>query len=278
NRLSNRKTKMSTVKAVKQIRVAHSRTRNVDSTLSIKDEELLAFTESCRDLFEAGLPINEILCRLQTSTRNREFASAIESMVEDIENGKLLSEATARFPKVFGEDYRSLIEAAEKSGRWTRSRDRFGERQDGILEMLIRYIKRRKSTRERVKSGLVYPAMIATPVIAALCAFAFYILRALRQLFDQIGAKEDVWILTRIMFAFCDLAERYWWVMPTAIALIGYWLMRFWKYGRGRELWMKYQLRLKGIGPVFVRLHLGETMLLRGTLFAAGRTPQELLD
>src|ERR1044071_878576 len=110
--------------AFQRLRVGEARKANLDTSLVIKEDELLTFTESCRDLYEAGIPINEMLRQLQQATSNKKFALGLSLMVDDIENGKLLSEAMARFPNVFGEDYRSLIRAAEQSGKWTRKRDR----------------------------------------------------------------------------------------------------------------------------------------------------------
>jgi type II secretory pathway component PulF len=265
-------------KAFQRMRESEAKRVNIDSSLTVKDDELLTFTESCRDLYEAGVPINEMLRLLQQSTPNPRFAYAIRLMVDDIENGKLLSEAMARYPNAFGEDYRSLISAAEKSGKWTRKRDKFSEMREGILDMLVSYIKRRSGAREKVKSGLIYPAVIALAIVGALCAFVFYIMPALRQIFLQIGNQQSLGLTTRMMFAFTDLADRYWWALPIIIAGIIIFAWQYWTVGNGKIVWMRYQLRLKVIGPLFIKMNLGEVMWLMGTLFAAGLTPQEVLS
>lgn len=265
--------------AFQRMRVSEAKGAKLDTTLTVKDEELLTFTESCRDLYEAGVPINEILRQIQQATPNKRFAMAITLMVDDIENGKLLSEAMARFPKTFGEDYRSLIRAAEESGKWTRKRDRHGEMRDGILEMLISYIKRRSGAREKVKSGLIYPAVIVIAIIAALAVFAFYVLPSLKNFLSQINPNAtSSSFLTNVMFTFADLAAKYWWAPPVAVILAGFLFWSYWRSGGGKELWMKYQLRMKVLGPIFVQVNLGEIMWLMGTLFSAGLTPQETLD
>src|SRR5207247_7115020 len=187
------------VMAIRQIQISQARVNKIDKNFTLKEDELLTFTESTRDLYEAGVPINEILRQLQYATPNKQFALAISLMIYDIENGKLLSEAMARFPRAFGEDYQAMIEAAEKSGKWTRKRDRLGETRDGILEMLIRYIKRRSSTREQVKSTLIYTAIITSAIIAAVVAFAFYIIAALRKQYMQFGRRCDVGLRTYIL-------------------------------------------------------------------------------
>jgi type II secretory pathway component PulF len=269
---------MTTVKAFRQIQVSQALGREADDSMTLNDKELLIFTKSFRDLYEAGIPVNEILNQLRLTTPNEKFATALNLMISDIENGKLLSEAIGRFPNAFGQDYRSLVEAAERSGRWTRRRDKNGELRDGILEMLIRYIKRRNGTRERVKSGLIYPAVIGAVIIVALFALTFYALPALRQVFDQIGSsKKSIGTLTSALFWLSAMAEQYWWIVPFLAIGGGFALWYLWNFGNGQELWMKYQLRLKVVGPIFEKMNLGETMWLMGTLFSAGMTPQEVL-
>ncbi|MBL8150304.1 MAG: type II secretion system F family protein [Blastocatellia bacterium] len=276
--VNRRNASMPMSNAFKQMKAVQAQYENQYQSFKIKDEELLLFTESCRDLYESGMPINQILRLMEQTTPNKDFAVVIRLMVADIENGKLLSEAMAGFPKAFGEDYRSLISAAEKSGNWTKRRDKTGESKEGILDMLISYIKRRSQARERVKSGLIYPAMIAGALIATLIAFSFYILPALRQLFEMIGMeKSSIGIFTRFIIWFGTVTEQYWWAFPIIITAIIVSLWVYFKSENGKAFWMHYQLKLKGIGPIFVKMNLGEVMWLMGTLFSAGMTPQEVI-
>ncbi|MEM4251718.1 MAG: type II secretion system F family protein, partial [Candidatus Bathyarchaeia archaeon] len=250
--------------------------QTIKDSRRVNDEELLLFTESCRDLYEAGIPVNQILRTLERSTPNRAFSAAIGSMALDVEDGKTLSEAMARYPGVFGEDYRSLISAAEKSGNWTRKHEKNGEVREGILDMLATYIKRRSLARERVISGLMYPALICCALLVTIAAFAFYILPALRQIFVQIGSGQTG-ILTTFLLSCGAFVERYWWAVPPASLVAG---ASVWGYASsedGKDLWMRLQLRVKPISKIFINLNLGEAMWLMGTLFSAGLTPQEVL-
>lgn len=275
-------TKEITVKDVsikfQRLRAAEARRANIDLSLIIKEEELLVFTESLRDMYEAGIPVSEVLIQLHHATVNKKFALAIRLLADDIENGKLLSEAMGRFPKVFGNDYRSLIRAAEQSGKWTRKRDKFGEMKEGILDMLISYIKRRNSARSKVKSGLIYPAFIGVGIIATLLVFAFYVLPALKDVFAQLAPADSLGSLTKGMFFVGDIIEHYWWLFPVIISALVALAYFYWHSEQGKNWWMHYQLRMKALGPLFANIVLGESMWLMGTLFSAGLTPQETLD
>jgi type IV pilus assembly protein PilC len=269
---------MAETNPFKQMRGSEAKRSSVDNSLVIKDEELLTFTESCRDLYETGVPINEILRQLQRATPNKSFATGISLLVDDLENGKVLSESLGRFPKIFGEDYRSLIRAAEKSGRWTRKRDKYGESKEGILDMLINYLKRRKSARDRVKGGLIYPAFIVGALVVAIGFFAFLILPTLKDLFSSINPNMVKGSMTGVLFLAGDIVRGYWWLIAILLAGISAFLWSYIKSPAGKKAWSHYQIRTKGIAPIFIHMNLGEMMWLMGTLFSAGLTPQEVLE
>jgi type IV pilus assembly protein PilC len=264
--------------AFQRIRASEARNAHIDQDLQISDEELFTFTESLRDLYGAGVTLGEMLRQLQRTTNNALFAVGLGVVISDIENGQRLSEALARYPRCFGEDYCALIRAAEQSGKWTRRRDKYGEIREGILDMLVAYLRRRHTVRQRVKAGLLYPAMVGVLVVVALTIIIFYILPTLKDFFAQLSNPAQQTTFTWAVFTAGQLAQDYWYLPPLAAGLIGLLGWWSWHYGAGRQRWMHYQLRLRGIGPVFVQLHTGEVMWLMGTLFAAGMTPQEVLS
>ncbi|MBI4852359.1 MAG: type II secretion system F family protein [Acidobacteria bacterium] len=262
----------------KQMKRSEAKRSSVDTSLAVKDEELLTFTESCRDLYETGVPINEIMRQLQRAIPNKNFSMGIGLLVDDLENGKLLSEAMGRFPKVFGDDYRSLIRAAEKSGKWTRKRDRYGEMKEGILDMLINYLKRRKGARERVKAGLIYPSFIIGALLVAVAFFAFLILPTLKDLFSSINPNLVKGSITGTLFTSGEFVREYWWLILITVGGVSGFIYNYFKSDAGKKFWAHYQLRARGVAPIFVNMNMGEIMWLMGTLFSAGLTPQEVLE
>lgn len=269
---------MAITNSFQKMKVSEAKRANIDVNLKVKDEELITFTESCRDLYEAGVPVNDMLRQLQQAISNKKFALGISLMVDGIENGKLLSEAMGRFPNVFGDDYRALIRAAEQSGKWTKRRDKFGEMREGILDMLISYLKRRKGARDKVKAGLLYPSFIGAFLLITCGIFAFYILPTLKELFIAINPKMIDNPMSAVLFGAGEFVNKYWYIVIIVLIGLGFLLSTYWKSGGGKQLWMYYQLRIKGLGPLFVNMNVGETMWLMGTLFSAGLTPQESLD
>ncbi|MCS6884670.1 MAG: type II secretion system F family protein [Acidobacteriota bacterium] len=246
-----------------------------ESNYKLKDDELIVFTESFRDLYEAGIPVNQILRMLRQGTSNRHLAEVLSKLTSSVENGQMLSEAMRAYPGVFSQEYCALIRAAEKSGKWTR---RFDGREfhDGILDMIALYIKRRSSIRERVISGMTYPALVFLAVVITISAFAFYILPALKSVLLQLGAKE-ISFMTKALITLGELVERHWWVFLVASAALAAAVNNYLSSLQGKKFLARLQLRVSPLNRIFVNLTLGEILWLMGMLFSAGLTPQEVL-
>ena len=83
---------------------------------TVKLKELVYFSRQLGTLYGAGVPIQNSLTLLGEQTTNPYFQQIIREIVEQIKEGKNLSRAMAKFPKVFDELFVSLIESGESSG------------------------------------------------------------------------------------------------------------------------------------------------------------------
>lgn len=268
---------MSSTRAVKPTPVAINRENDVDRTTKISKKVLLNFTQRLNELFRSGITLTDALDELINSAAKPSFKRVLESINADVRNGRPLSEAMSRFPNIFSPDYTALILAGERTGKFCRSK-RGGETEDGILDMLVKYLKRKGTARDKIKTGLTYPAIIGIVIVITLLIFSFFIFPAVKLIFEQIGVKkESISILTRFMLWFSDFTQEFWYVFPIAIVGLIVGFIYAAKSETGQKLWMHYQLRVPLLGSIFQKMSIGETYWLMGTLFAAGLTPQDVL-
>src|SRR5262245_25782929 len=74
------------------------------------------FTENLRVMVHAGLSITEGLNTLALQAESKNFKVIIKKVQEEVEQGRPLSKAIAKFPKVFPSIFTSMIEIGEVSG------------------------------------------------------------------------------------------------------------------------------------------------------------------
>jgi type IV pilus assembly protein PilC len=269
---------MAVASQLKKMQVAEAKGAKADSSVKLSNKALINFFSNLRNHYQAGTPINSTLQQLSQVDPNKALSAALRLMVEDIENGKVLSEAMMKFPNLFGEDIRALIRAAEYSGNWTKRQDRNGNTRDGILDMLVKYLERRDTTRDKVKSGMTYPLVVLLFCIGASLVFMFAILPKLREMFNALAKNADPGMLPRAMFWLMDMINNHWLAFPIVILVIGFLIWDYFRSAHGKELLTKAQLKSPVIGNIFTQTNVAETFWLMGCLFAAGMTPQEVLD
>lgn len=119
----------------------------------IKSREFVIFNQQFLALIQAGLPILKSLELLTQREKDEQFRTILLDISERVKGGALLSEAFEAqgiFPRV----YTASLFAGEKSG--------------GLEEVLARFIQYQKTvnaTRNKIKTALTYPSILAVLLV-----------------------------------------------------------------------------------------------------------------
>src|SRR3990167_9355714 len=101
-------------------------------------------------MVEAGVPLVQALGILSEQSENINLMKVILDMHDSVEGGKSLSESLEKHKKVFSTFFISMVHAGESSGRL-----------DEILDRLATYIEKTSVLQKKVKSAMVYPAVVS---------------------------------------------------------------------------------------------------------------------
>ena len=82
----------------------------------ITQKELITLFITLEQFERAGVPILDSLKDLSTFSSNPRMKSTMQNIYEWVKNGDLLSDAMARYPKIFDEVTVSLVAMGEKTG------------------------------------------------------------------------------------------------------------------------------------------------------------------
>ena len=82
----------------------------------ISRQDLINFCFHLEQISRSGIPLLDGLAVLAESTDNKRFREVISAMHEDMEGGKLLSQAMAQHPAGFDQLFTSLIRTGEQTG------------------------------------------------------------------------------------------------------------------------------------------------------------------
>jgi type IV pilus assembly protein PilC len=141
-------------------------------------KDLVLFSRQLSTLVSAGVPIVQSLGILEAQAENPAFKEVLGAVRNDIESGLSISDALRKHPDAFPELYCSMVKAGELGGIL-----------DSILERLSAYLENSAALTAKVKSAMMYPAIVLTICAAVTVFLMVFVIPTFKNIFSSFGAK-----------------------------------------------------------------------------------------
>lgn len=166
--------------------------------------DLISFCFHMQQIARTNAPLLDGLKDLIDSTENSRFRDLLTLVADDLEGGKLLSEALAAHPDVFDRVFISLVRAAEKS-----------DQMETVFARLESSLKQQDEIQAEFTRLLIYPSLAAVAVFAAAAVLLFYLTPKLALLVASLNLPMPA--ATRALVATSELARGHLpWLLPAA--------------------------------------------------------------
>jgi type IV pilus assembly protein PilC len=222
----------------------------------IKSREFVIFNQQFLALIQAGLPILKSLELLTQREKDEQFRTILLDINERVKGGALLSEAFEAqgiFPKV----YTASLFAGEKSG--------------GLEEVLGRFIQYQKTvnaTRNKIKTALTYPSILAVLLVVLVS----FLLAEVVPRFAQFYAGMDA-SLPAMTLLLVDISQAIRGHLIAGMLVAGALLVVLTMWARsiqGRSHIDRLKLRLPVIGEVWTKFLFAQLSRTLSTLLSGG--------
>ena len=140
-------------------------------------KELVVFTRQISISINAGMSFVEALQSLAGGSRNPLMGYVLRQVLEDILSGKKFSDALANHPDVFRPVYVSMTAAGEAGGFMPEALNRTAE-----------FLEKEIELRSKIKSAMVYPAVIACVATVVVIGMMVFIVPTFVKVFQDMGA------------------------------------------------------------------------------------------
>lgn len=239
---------------------------------SIPRPELINFCFHLEQLARAGVPILDGLTDLRDSIEHPRFREVIAVIIEDIEGGQTLSQAMSIHSDVFSQVFVHLIRAGESSGQLPE-----------VLVSLTESLKWEDELSSHTKKILMYPAFVATVVLAATFFLMIYMVPQLKMFVKNMG--QTLPAHTKVLFFVSDLLVNFWYILllaPIIGVIVGQLILRTNPLARTRLDGIKLQLPM--VGPILKKIIISRFANTFAMLYASGipilesiRTTQDIV-
>ena len=223
----------------------------------VKLDDLSIFSRQLATMVESGIPVVAALDALYQQTEHKTLKEAIGKVRDDVETGSGFSQALARHPRVFNHLYVYMVKAGESSGLL-----------DEILARLATYLEKLNSLQRKVKSSMVYPAVVVFIAISITAFLLIKVVPTFKGIFDLLGGALP--LPTLILLAVSDFARQYFLLGVGALVLFIIILLRYIKTDRGRYILDSTVLKLPIFGELFRKFSISKFSRTLSTLVRSG--------
>ena len=184
-------------------------------------EEKMNFARNTAVMIGAGLSLSKSLEVMTRQTTNEKFKGIIFAMADTIKRGKTFAEALGEYPNIFPGYFREMVRAGEKSGKLENS-----------LKLVAMQLKKDYTLRRKIRSAMIYPAIIIIAMIGIGILMLIYVVPTLVQTFGEL--KVELPASTKFVIFLSRAIVDSWYLMLLGAAVIGYGAFRAIKTAVGK--------------------------------------------
>ncbi|MFQ5503959.1 MAG: type II secretion system F family protein [Planctomycetota bacterium] len=233
----------------------------------VRPAALTQLTTQLATLLEAGIPVVRSLYILEGQMRPGVLKRTVADVAEDVEGGTPLSEALAKFPRVFDNLYTNMVRAGEAGGI-----------QDTILNRLAGFMEKSETIKARVKGALAYPIAVVSIALVVMIVVMTFVVPEFEKIFKQL-LRSDLPELTRLLVDTSRTVRDYWWTwgigLPLLILIHHLLVRKIHAYHRFRD---RTRLRTPLFGALIRKTIVSRFARTFGTLIESGVPHLEALD
>jgi len=207
-----------------------------------KLQELATFTQQMANLLNSGMPLTVALNSMTHLKSKGISAEVSRELRQDVMEGRSLSDAMAKQPRIFSDLYVNMVRAGESSGALVE-----------VLRRMAEHFERFAQVQAKFTSALVYPAFVCVVGIGIMFFFMTYMLPKFMTIFQ--GMNVPLPLMTRILIGISDVFAGYWWLMLTLAAAAVVLFKRFQSSPEGRRKLDQWKMQAPVFGKV-VKLNI----------------------
>lgn len=222
-----------------------------------KLQELATFTHQLANLLNSGMTLVTALNSMVHLESKGIPASVARDLKAEVTEGRGLSDAMAKQPRVFSDLYVNMVRSGEQSGSLVE-----------VLRRMASHFQRFAEVQGKFTSAMIYPAMVVCVGITLIIFFMEFIMPRFVEIFN--GFNVVLPLPTRMLIQGTHLFQSYWWLLFIIAILMVVLFKRFQASAAGKRKIDEWKMAAPVVGKV-VKLNLfGQFCRTLGTLLHNG--------
>jgi type IV pilus assembly protein PilC len=222
----------------------------------VRRKDMVIFTRQMATLFEARLPLTDVLKTLQDQTHHPVLKEAVYQISADVDAGLALSQALERQDDVFSGFFVSMVRSAEITGNMEK-----------VMGFLADYEEKEAALVTKARSALIYPGIIVALFVAVAFIMLTVVFPQIEPVFEQSGI--DLPWFTKLLISSGAFLRQWWLAFVLLLGILVAVLLDYLQTDEGKALKDDLFVRLPLIKRIYLpltvtRLSNTASMLLLG--------------
>jgi type II secretory pathway component PulF len=222
-----------------------------------KLQELATFTTQLANLLQSGMPLTVALNSMTHLESPGIPAEVSRDLKTEVTEGRGLSDAMARQPRIFSELYINMVKAGESSGSLVQ-----------VLRRMASHFQQFAEVQAKFKSAMIYPAMVICVGLGIVAFFMFFMMPRFTEIFN--GFNIQLPLPTRALMRASHWFLDYWWLLGLVIVALVILFKRFQTSAAGARKLDEWRMKAPVIGKVVKLNVFGQFARTLGTLLQNG--------
>jgi type II secretory pathway component PulF len=203
-----------------------------------KLQELATFTQQLANLLQAGMPLSTALNSMTYLETKGIPSDVSRQLKQEVSEGRGLSDAMAKQPRVFSDLYVNMVKAGESSGALV-----------DVLRRMADHFEKFAQVQAKFTSALIYPALVCCVGVGLITFFLTVMLPKFMSLFNGVGFNH-LPMMTQILINISDAFKHYWWLMGGILIVAVIVFKRFQATATGRRKIDGWKMKAPLLGRV----------------------------
>jgi len=223
----------------------------------VKLDDLVIFSRQLATMIDAGIPAVQALGVLGDQVENKSLKVVIVEVRKDIEAGRSFCDSLAKHPQIFSDLFINMTRAGEASGMLHE-----------VLDRLASYLEKTAALTRKVKSSLVYPAIVVSMSILITAVLLLKVVPTFKGIFDLLGGQLPM--PTQVLIAVSNALQHYFLFLVGFIFAVSFLFKKYINTPKGRYNFDNQKLKLPVLGPLFRKVAVAKFSRTFSTLVKSG--------
>jgi len=244
-------------KGLKNITLQVSKTAGGDKLKALSLKEKIDFTQTFQTLHKAGVPIIESLMFIGNEAASVKIRNIASTVRQAIMEGGTFAGTIGKYPHIFDEIYKGLVQAGEDSGEL-----------DKTLERLSELLKKQASIKGKVIGALLYPVFVVVLAIVIVIVMVVFVFPKFADVFATTGRELPP--ITKMCISLGNSITGYWWLYIVVIIFAAFLMKKAMVWRPSREIIDKVSLKIPIIDQLLIKANFSNFLTVLLVAYNAG--------